>query len=478
MTRELADAEVELTRPAASSPYAVLGADAVLSVELDERAEVGRDPATVELFDDGGEIATGDERIRSGDRIDVSIRRASEPGSGDGISHEFTGMVRDLEIESVGPGLGFIVRLDPAADFVFSALSFRNVFASFESEPIDGIIKTIVDQEVPEIGTDLDDFGDTETDVFADGTRADDVVRRLVDEEDAFVASKGTDLVVRRQDTLPEPLTLSGDEHGPPRVRRPDDELANRIRVDGATGSAVDEQQETVDTFETVNESTRETTILDTRKAQLAAIQVATDRVEDGGDLRVRVQKAEAGAPVDPDDRRSDVVSESLSSEFVATDGDFTRVVLAEHTLPETSVAVMVEGGDGEQRVGTDADGNIAFRSEFEFPLAARESDADSVQRHRRRDKRIRKRNIDSTAAARGEAVAELRGRTTPRLEVTVSAESDRAQKVEPLDTIRLVDESVPSVARDRDLVVVERRVTLADRLERVQLTAADPEQF
>lgn len=457
-----------------NSPYVTLRNEVITSISLSRRAEVARDQVEMTLDDRGGILAAPADRLVSGDRVELAV----DIGDGGGFQRTFTGLVREPGRTVTAPDGQYRVSLSPT-DFVFSILSFRLAFNAFEEESIGGIMKALIEQEAPEIGTSrIADFTGVTTDLFADGRRLDDAVRRLVNESNAYVASDGRDLVVERPTTLAPPTTLSGPEHGLVSVKERDAELVNRVRIDGGEARRIDEQQPDVSSFATVDESTREVALLNTTKGELAAVQVATDRRTDGGRLRVRIQKASGGVPVAPGDRTADIVSRSLGPEFLATGGDFTTFLLGENNLPNTNVALLVEASGGKQDVGVDANGKLAFKSEFPFPLSVRERDQTSIETHRRRDTRIRRDNIDSTAAARGVAASELRGRTAPRLEVTFEAQRPPATGLGPLDPLELTDSATPAIARERELVVIERREEYRNNRLTIQLTCRATDQF
>lgn len=464
-TLDVADATAELIRPTDSSPFMTAADDgADLGVVVAEkRAETVRDELQTQLLVDR---SRADDPPRSGDELSLSFTLDS------GETRDMTAMVRDVTIDQESPDR-FRIALEPAADFVFSILSFRQTFDNFEDEPVDDIIETVLERECPELATDQIGAVSQTTDLFADGSRVDDVVKTLIDRSDAFVASDGRALVVEPPGALPEPVTLSGDDHGALSVRKPDDGVANQVRVDGATDTAVDDANESQDSFVAVDEDSRETVQVETRKAQIAAVQVRTDGDPDEGDLRVRVQKTADGSPVAIDDRTSDIVASTEPAAFLATGGDFTRVPLPDHTLPEPDPTVIVETNGGSQDVGVDSTGELSYRVEFEFPLAVRERDQDSVDQHRRRQFREKKDNINTTQAARDRARADLRGRTAPRFEVSFQALSGDAFGLELLDTVTLPD--APDFVADRDLVIVERRDRYAAAQLRTELTALDP---
>ena len=462
-TLPVQDASIELFRPTETSPYLTNnGAGIKLSsVAVGKRAEVGRDDIQAELLVEAGQLS---DPPRSGDRVEITLDVRT--------IRSITGMVRDIDIQQQSP-TEFRLSLSPIADFVFSVLSFRNTFDNFEGETIADILQTVIQREAPEIDTDISGLTDT-TDLFADGTRADDVVRSLINRARALAASDGTTLTVRPIDDLPQPVALNGDEHGQLNIRRPDDGLRNVARIDGATDTAVDDENVSQSSFVTVDGSgQRESIQVSTRKAAIAAVQIRTKRQSGDGDLQIRVQKDDGGSPVAVNDPESDIVATSEPAEFLATGGDFTRVQLPDHTLPEPDPHIIVEAENGSQDVGVDANGDLSYRVEFDFPLAVRERNQASVSRHRRRDIREQRDNVSTTTAARDRARAILKGRGEPRFEVAFQAASQAAFELELLDTVTLPD--APGFVSDRELVITERQDEFQGGRLRTEFTALDP---
>lgn len=477
--------ELRFYRPGEDEPYVTLTNEVVESVTIRRRAEVGRDTASLRLDDRDGILSEPADRLVSGHRVDF-FAASTGPGFGNdfgndfgtGLERRYTGIIREPRTDIVSPDGQAEITLSPT-DFVFTILSFRRLRATFEDRAVDEIIETAINTEAPEVGTGrIADFSSAKTDVFADGRRLDDLIRRHINAENAYVSSDATDLIIEQPGTLPSPTAISGDEHGLVSLRQPDDNVQNRIRVDGGRDSALDEQQTTVSAFETVDATTQKTTILNTTKSELSRIQIATDKDPDGGQLRVRLQKAAGGAPVAPDDPVADAASKTLAPDFLATDGDFTTFLMPGHKLPQTNIALIVEASGGSQPVGVDGNGNLAFKSEYPFPVNVREKSATSISEHRRRDARIRRENLDSTTAAQNIAEAELRGSTSPRLEVSLEAQQQPVLEFDPLDTIELTALSVPEVARNRELVVIERREEYENNRLQVDLTARATDQY
>ncbi len=207
-------------------------------------------------------------------------------------------------------------------------LQWRVYFNAFEGRQISGssdaILETVLDDKAPEIGQSQIEAVSETTDFFADGTEVFTIVEELAVQGDAILANDGEDLVFKRISDIPIEFELArgtGGDISDYEVGGSDDELANWVRVDGGTGTAIGDEQTTQDSYTTVTESSRLTHQLSTRKSEIDRLELWTRTTGSGEDVTVRLQKDDGGAPIAPDDRQSDIARRTLDSLFVSDDG-------------------------------------------------------------------------------------------------------------------------------------------------------------
>ena len=467
MPIRLLDAELRAYRPGDSDAFVTVGRDNLGETTIDETAQEAMDTGTI-LVENSDGVADGVTRITSGDRLELYVQLEGESS----LEHYWTAMARDLT-DTVEPGPGITRTEIEATDFVFSTLSFRAGDGSFEGVDAGDVADTLVASAAPEVGRSQIETVGEEVDISVSGRFIADVIEQdLAPQGDAIIAADGTDLVFRSLGSVEVKHSLRlSDVLAPIEVERVDDDLINRVRIDGGDDHAVDDEQLTQSDTQRVTDSNRLTTKVQTRKSEVARVQLHTEPDADSDDdLVVRLQADRGGSPVDIDDRSSDLARRSLSSEFLA-DGDFTEFQLPAHTLsPEDEPFIIVEASDSDGHdVGTDGSGTPTYQAEFPFPLLARAESSDSQQRHRRRDLRRRDDALQTEQAVQDAATAALRHRTEPARRVTVSADSRRAHRLQPAEVVRL--EGIPVSDVSGRYAVVERETVLAETLLRTELT-------
>ena len=220
-------------------------------------------------------------------------------------------------------------------------------------------------------------------------------------------------------------LTVTaGDTQGAISYDIDDGGLANRVRVNGGTGAALDHQQPWVDSFVEVTEDEPVMALVPVRKAQARKIVIYT-RAKPAGQLSVRIQKDDGGQPVNLDSDTSDLSRHTLEHHFLSPDG-WTTFIMPNHRYHVPEVWVIVEGrADEEQNhevaigypdaprdpdalpplpehgfeqgedstdnpleyaVSGNGDSVLTHRLYYPFPLAVRVDDGQSQRKHRRRD--------------------------------------------------------------------------------------------
>jgi len=457
---QVRSAELRAFAPGASEPFVVVS-DALVAVDVTETAQDAIDSGSITL--EATDAPLGDERITSGDRLEFFVQFAGE----NTLQRRWTAIARDVTDELTAGG-GVRQLAIEATDFVFTTLSFRVADGGFESEDVGSVVDSLVGAEAPEVGrSEIETVGRDVT-ISINGRKTLDVLSQdLAPAGDAVIAQDGTDLVFRAlRDVGPAFALGLEDLHTPVSVSRVDDELVNRVRIDGGTDVALDDEQPVQSATARVDDSTREVFQVASRKSEIAAVELYTvpDAAAENG-LVVRLQAARDGSAVNPDDRESDVARRELAPEFLADSG-FTSFQLPDHDLaPAENPFVIVEGaGATGHDIGTDGSGNVTYRALFPYPLLARSEAGGSQQQYRRRDLRRRDEQLDSEAAVQDAARAALRRRGQPQRRISATAATPRAHRLRPGEAVAVPDWPVEDV---RGTFVVTERST---RFERTRL--------
>lgn len=440
MTRTIADAEIALYQPEASTPYVTIPNEDIRSLEITERVQDAMDSGQITIENQGGAYST-DYDITTGDRLEFRVQLAEQSS----LQDRWTAIVRDPADVLEGATRQ---RLDlEATDFVFTVLSWRLAYETFESAPVSGsadaIVDTLVANEAPEIDRSGIQAVDVDTDGFYNGRDLLSIVTQdLAPIGNALVAQDGTTLVFKPLSGLTPQFALTpSDFRGEVKIATADSEMANLVRVDGGTDHDSDAEQTTHDGSTRVTDSSRLTTQIETRKSEVDRIQVYTQADGTSADgLTVRLQADRNGSPVAIDDPSSDIVRKTLASDFLAADG-WTTFIMPAHTLSPQSypwLIIEADGADGHD-VGTDSSsGEPAYKAMYPFPLLTRIPDTGSQREFRRRDHRIKDDSLDSFAAVQDKARSYLKHHTEPRRTLSGDAESLDAHDLSPGDAVDL----------------------------------------
>lgn len=469
MPEPLAAVELRGYKPGASTPFVTLDGSVIESVSITESAQEAMDRGQIEIDNTGG-VIDGANRITSGDRLDLWTQLSGEAS----LSRRWTALARDVTDRLEG-GTVASVGIE-ATDFVFSILSFRTADGSFEGVDVGAIVDTLVEAEAPAVGRSQITTIGRDIDINISGRYLLDVLSEdLAPAGDAVVAADGADLVFRPLGDVDSkhPLTPA-DLHAPINIPRVDDELITRARIDGGEAHDVDDQQPTQSATARVTDSNRLTTQVQTRKSEVARVQLYTVRDPNSEDtLVVRLQAARDGSPVDVSDRSSDLARRALAPEFLAEDG-YTEFQLPDHDLAPGEnpfLIVEAEGATGHD-VGTDGNGVPTYQAEYPYPLLARSEAGDAQAEYRRRDLRRRDDQLETAAAVREAATAALRHRSEPTRRVSATAASARAHRLRPGEAVRLSELPVADVSGA--YLVTERQTEYSGALLRTSLTLAD----
>jgi hypothetical protein len=464
---QIIDARLRAFKPDNPSQEFKTITDGLVSVSAVETAQDAIDSATFEI-ESTDDILQGD-RITSGDGLVFEVQLA------DGfLSRRLTAIARDVRDEITAGG-GVRRTSVEATDFVFSILGFRNSDAAFENEDVGNVVDALVAADCPEIRrSQIQTVGEDIT-LSVNGRKTLDVITQdLQPAADAVMAQDGADLIFKSLgDVTPEFELQINDLHTPINIQRVDDELRNRVRIDGGTDAALDAEQPNQSATVRVTNSSRRIFQVPTRKSELDSIEIFTvkdDTANEG--IVVRLQAARNGSAVNPNDRESDVARRELAPEFISDSG-FTEFGLPDHDLaPAENPFIIVEGvGSTGHQLQTNGS-TVSFRAFFPFPLLARASDGDSVSEFRRRDLRRRDEQLDSEQAVRDAADAALNNRTVPKRRINATAATPRAHQLRPSDAVDVSRFPVSDVSGT--FIVTERRTEFDGTILNTELTLED----
>lgn len=490
----ISDAYIDVFRPDNDTTTAnfTVPADDIQRVDASVRAGQRKDSGTITLTNDNGTYTSGGKEIRSGDRLQVwttledDIDAWGEPNLGGAVGgwggeygriewggggtpskswgsgawggrHDrWSCLVRDRTADLRSPSISDLQL--KCEDFVFGLANKRLVFNHFDDTQISGtddsIVDTIVDNEAPEIDKSrIETFTET-TDANFDGVTLLDALKAMSDRADAVMRGRKKGLVLTDLSSISSSFDLSGTEIGRLTTKETDQGLANEVRVDGGTATDQDASQETQDTYTTVTNTSRATFRVDTRKSQIAEIEIWTKKTGSNDSVIVRLQKDDAGSPIAPDNRKSDIDSVTLSHEFLDDDG-FTTFQFGEHTLPEPRPWVIIESdGTNGQDIGTDSNGNVTYKSKYPYNITTRDTNYASIQTYRKREHRIKAKSVQTFDEAREIVFEYLDHESVPEKTVEVPADSARTHRLTPLDVVTL---DFPRELATGDYIVIER---------------------
>jgi len=440
MTRPIADASLEVFKPTndSSTPDLTIPGSDLEAVSIDARIQDAKDKGTIDIDNSGAQYFG---EITSGDRLVFETQLAGETS----LTRQWTAIARTPE-QTLEGGRRFALSV-PATDFVFTVLSWRLAYQTFDDAPIagsnDAILDTLLSEEAPEIGTSQIGTVTQTTDAFLNGRYLFDVVvEDLADIADVVVAQDGTDLVFKPLSGLSVKHALEPtDFRGSISVSGSDDELANLIRVDGGTDHASDASQPVQDGYERVTDTSRLTTQIETRKSEVARIKIHTKPDPNSSDgISVRLQADRDGAPVAVGDTQSDIARRTLADDFLAADGLTTFIMPAHSLAPQAFPWLIIEadGADGHDIGIETSSGAPTYEAEYPFPLLTRLPDADSQREYRRRDHRIKDESLDSFPAVRDKAQSYARHHSAPDRTLSGEAESIRAHNLQPGEAVDL----------------------------------------
>jgi hypothetical protein len=467
VTRDVLDAELRAFKPRATSPFVTLGTIEAFSATQSANDPIDRGSVTIENTDDK---LSGTNRITSGDRIEIDVQLRGE----NSLSRRFTAVARDITDSLEGAGRRTVeIEL---TGFALSVCSFRNADGAFEGVDVGTVVDSLVAADAPELDRSRIQTVGRTIDINIQGRRLFDVLtQELQPAGDAILAGDKQSLVFRSLGDIAVKHGLTDvDIHAPISVERVDDELRNRVRIDGGIDTAVDDEQLTQSATTRVTDTTRFVQAIETRKSEVDKVQVFTVRDSTSDDnLTVRIQAGRNGSPVDINDRQSDIASRTLAPDFISQSG-FTEFRIPSHTLAADAQPFLIieaSGATGHE-VGTDGSGELTFKALFPFPLLARSERGSSIQEFRRRDLRVRNDQLETEQAVQDVAGARLRHRAEPKRRFTATANSIRAHNLRPTDIVSV--DSFPVADVSGEFVVTERQTEFAGSQLQTEITLED----
>lgn len=458
---------IDVFKPGNSSdePDFTVPAEDIQLVDASIRAGQVKDEGKIVLSNDEGEYTIDDE-INSGDRLhfwltlDTYIVSWGTETWGDGAwggeLDRWSAMVRDREMEYLGPNTSDLTL--SCEDFALSIASKRRVYNTFRgidaSGHSDAVVETMLDNNAEEIGQSRITPISNDVWITFDGDTLLDALTEVSRRANAVMRGRKGDLIFKPLDGITREFELQGTEIGRLKTKEVDSGMVNRVRIDGGEATALETSQENQSSYTAVTESTRATFQINTRKAELAFIELWTNPTGSEEAVTVRIQKDDGGAPIAPGDESSDIVSATLDHHFLAND-DFTTFLLGSHTLPEPNPWVIVEtDGSNGQDIGTDSNGNETYKAHYGFNLTVRNTNRTSRNQYRLREGRIKDDAIQSPEEAHDIAEDKLNHDSVPEHTVEAPADNDRTHHLSPLDMVYLNFKREQAVG---DYLVTER---------------------
>lgn len=472
MTRYITESKLYVVPPAtASRPSFAIPGDDIISLDLGAEigGAVGQGSAVIDNTD--GQYTTGDEQVRPDDRLypEATLDTAPTGESGAGLGPAgvgpagsgpterlATGIAADVNGDGVRQAATLDVTIEP---FVGNRLKERETNYAASGRPIatgddadPGHLDAILKADAPEIARDrihpIDltvDFAARKTPI----TRAIEdltALARAGTGEPVVAAPRGNSLLFQRLEDRPEPigetLTLGSDGDLGEVSFTTEPPTATEYRVEGGIDDTnlIGDKQESVNSYETVTNSSRKQYRISVRKPEVSKVEVYTRRIGGSdGTLRVRLQADAGGAPVAPGDSDSDIVSGTADS--VPSDaGGWQTVSLGEHTLPPTGNPWLIVEADNSAgiEVGVDGTGTVAFRAYFPKPVIVSRTDSDADETFRTHQRSTNDDSLTTFKAADDLAQALLEREAVARTTVEAAALSDRAHQLRPGDLVTL----------------------------------------
>lgn len=478
------EGRIEVYKPenTSSNPDLVLKPPDLKEVSVTQEVHDAAGKATIKFSNQYGKYAG---EITAGDRLEFMVELGGTGNSshttygggsyGGGTYGTRTGELRRWTGMAARPRYSFDgegtrrINLD-SHSFAFGIMGNlgRKVDNDFRETSITDIATTILEDEASVLDTSgIDDFS-TEYNVEFDGTPLIKAMREIADVANAVLASDGMTVILKRSSDIPIQWEAGDDDfEGGWNVDPIDDELWNQIRIEGGTDNDVGDSQTTQSSYDTVTEDTRIQYQINLPKSRINQLDLWTRRSGSQENVIVRIQEDKGGAPTDVNDQTKDLVNKNLAYHFL-TDGGYTPFLLEPTILPDTQPWVIIEStGQSGQDIGVNSTGDPTHKSYYFYPIITQRPDQESIDKYRRREHRIERKNISSAKAALDLIEAKLRHHNEPRKEFSAQAGSLRAHRLNPLNAVRLEFEKDAAVG---EYMVKTRTDTYAPSSLRNQL--------
>lgn len=438
MTRTVAEAGIDVTKPGEATVNQNVPGSDIFQVDVKKRLQDLLDPGEINLHNHAAAY-TGE--ITRGDKIEFNARLEGEASK----RTIWTGIIDDIEHDVVSPSRQMLNI--KAKDFVFWVLGHRIVVNVFQDRQLSGssdaVLEKILTNNAEEIGQAKIETINTKVNVEWNAARLIDAVRFLAKRGDALVGQSGEDIVFKPLGSPPVEWTLKASDRGLPTVNKIGSTLTNYYQVEGGHDNKIDVSQETQDTTETVTSSNRIKQQISPRKSEIAIVEIYTELTGSGDNLVVRLQSDDgSGSPIDLSSRESDPANRTLAADFLE-DGGWTSFLMKSHAFaPNVDPWIIVESdGSTGQKVGTDSNGTLAYKAHYPYPLASIVDDEDSIAEFRRREESIHDDSLKTKKQTEQRGDAELRHSSDGDSTISFPARSTRAHQLDIGEVIS-VDES------------------------------------
>lgn len=341
-----------------------------------------------------------------------------------------------------------------ATDWPGGILAERTVTGAWVEEDVGQIIREVIEETASEVdASQVPDLGVT-TDAFMQSRDAWEAVVSLAAKADVLLTQDDSQLVVEPIDELTRRFALGSNDYVLPVDVRTEDRVYNVIRVDSGVSRQLESSDEDQSSWERVTDSNRISTQIRARKSEIHSFDLYVRPQSDRGELNLRLQADEGGAPVAPNDENSDIVSDSIGVDRMPQSEGWVTFWIPEHTLPDRDPWVLIEGSsETGHDVGISATGAPTYRSYYGHPLNFEASHGESIEKYGARELRIERENLKTLAATRDAVNSELARRAFPMKTIAFEADSPRAHSLTPGDVI---DVDIPEVTEVGEYIVTE----------------------
>ncbi|WP_284008075.1 hypothetical protein [Haloarcula pelagica] len=387
------------------------------------------DTGTLTIDNDDGSLT---DAITVGDRV---IWRTQLEGESS-LQAEWTGLVKDTEDVLDGP-VTHRRELD-LVDFVYGVANWRYYTGVFDNVSVDEIITTILQSKVAEVDIgQISSISTTQSHEFQ-RTPVLECLKRIRSQADIRYRQDGTALDVEAKGSVPSSfgLTLRTDVEGALRNPKMGDWLANDILVDGIREPALDVEQTSSDTYNTVTDSSREAQQVDVRKSRIAAIELDLQN-NSSDDIIVRIHPDDGnGNPAKPSDTKADYTRARLAASDFSS--GIVRFEFPEHDASLQNPHILAEAdGSSGHGVGLDSStGTLYYRIFYFYQTAVEASDGTSINEYRAKEGRYRRETVRGIDEGKQIAQGIVDDHNEPSSRLSFEAASARMHRAQPGDVL------------------------------------------